>query len=594
MIIITKLYDEKYAETEYVKFRVIDKDCKKTATNIKEIFNEAKERWDDVFLAEDKITFDDSIIMNVVAQLQSYSLINSSRNVISEAFESIIAYATKGSKGQFFTPENVAKLMVKIASPTEKTTIFDPASGTASFLTTSMFYVWKQIDNTFMRSNAKYDKEQQFATNNLFGIEKDAFLAKISKAFMAVLGDGRAGIFVEDSLNDDGWKLSTVSKIKDKQFDIILTNPPFGKDVKLSEDTKARYQFDSIELAFVEHSLNHLKKGGILGIILPETIFHAPSKEAVRKAFFYNNNITHLIDLPHDTFRPYNNAKTNIIFLQKGEKQQKEVTLIKVDEIGHDHLGHEKFIFNRHTMTFTSTIADDIPSIITSLTNKEENPKIKQINFVDLKEKDLLVARPYFNLHESLNTVTLGSLIHNGIITAFDGHGSPQSHLKGLGTHPYVRVKDIVNLEVAHNRLDDIPNEEYERLFSEDKALKEKDIIFVRRGSYRIGDVGILYKKDLNSLLTRELLVLRVNDNNLGITPFNLLGLLNGSLVRNQLSNLILMDTTLPNIGSRWMNITLDISDINTLSELDSKIKEMYKKRSTFWENYADVFGENC
>jgi type I site-specific deoxyribonuclease methyltransferase subunit len=58
----------------------------------------------------------------------------------------------------------------------------------------------------------KKDKEQQYATNNLFGIEKDSFLAKISKAFMAVLGDGRAGIFVEDSLKEKIGKLPRKQK----------------------------------------------------------------------------------------------------------------------------------------------------------------------------------------------------------------------------------------------------------------------------------------------------------------------------------------------------------------------------------------------
>lgn len=593
MIIITKLYDEKYAESEYVKFRVVDNDSKKTADNIKSIFSEAKSRWDDVFFEEDKITFDDSIIMSVVAQLQNYSLINSPRNVISEAFESIIAYATKGSQGQFFTPENIAKLMVAIGSPNERTTIFDPASGTAGFLTTSMFEVWRQIDKTSMRDTAKYDKEQQFATNNLYGIEKDSFLAKISKAFMAVLGDGRAGIFVEDTLNEDSWKAATVAKIKDKKFDIILTNPPFGKDIKLSANTQANYQFKSIELAFIEKSLKHLKKGGVLGIILPETIFHAPSMKKVRETLFYKHNITHLIDLPHDTFRPYNNAKTDIIFIQKDVKQQDDVTLIKINEIGHDHLGHEKFIFDKKLLSFTQEVADDIPSIITSLQSGENNPLIKKVKFEQIKQRDLLVARPYYEIEKKESRVSLGDLVREKVITFFDGHGSPAGHLKGLGNNPYIRVKDIVNLEIAHNRLDDIPDEEYDRLFSAKKQLREKDIVFVRRGSYRIGDVGILYEKDLHSILTREILVLRVNKNELGITPFNLLAMLNSKSVRSQLNNLILMDTTLPNIGDRWKDINLDISDALELQNLDEKVKSMYKKRRMFWSEYSSIFGIN-
>ncbi len=374
MIIITKLYDEKYAEDTYVKFRVVEDNPKKTAETIKQLYNEAKNRWNDVFTKDDEITLDDDVLIKVVAQLQHYSLMNSNRNVISEAFESIISYATKGSQGQFFTPENVARLMVEIANPTESTTVFDPASGTAGFLTTSMFHVWNQIQQTKMRDDAKKDKEQQYATNNLFGIEKDSFLAKISKAFMAVLGDGRAGIFVEDSLKEKNWKIATQAKIKDKKFNIILTNPPFGKDIKLSTETKENFEFgNKIELAFIEMSLRYLEKGGILGVILPETVFHAPKARQVREKLFYKNNITHIIDLPHDTFRPYNNAKTDIIFLRKGERQQEFVTGIKIDEIGHDHTGKAKYKFDPHTFSFTDEIADKIPSIVNSLRNNSSS-----------------------------------------------------------------------------------------------------------------------------------------------------------------------------------------------------------------------------
>ena len=203
----------------------------------------------------------------------------------------------------------------------------------------------------------------------------------------------------------------------------------------------------------------------------------------------------------------------------------------------------------------------------------------------------MLVARPYFELNNSSKQITLGELCDKNVIKSFDGHGSPSSYLKGLGTNPYIRVKDIVNLEIAHNRLDDIPDKEYDRLYSPEKALQEKDIVFVRRGSYRIGDVGILYKKDLHSILTREILVLRVLNNDLGITPFNLLGLLNSQDVRKQLNNLILMDTTLPNIGDRWRDIRIDISNKAELSNLSKQIQKMYNTRCKFWNEYSKLFG---
>ena len=103
--------------------------------------------------------------------------------------------------------------------------------------------------------------------------------------------------------------------------------------------------------------------------------------------------------------------------------------------------------------------------------------------------------------------------------------------------------------------------------------------------------MGILYKKDLHSILTREILILRVLNNDLGITPFNLLGLLNSQDVRKQLNNLILMDTTLPNIGDRWRDIRIDISNKAELSNLSKQIQKMYNTRCKFWNEYSKLFG---
>lgn len=156
-----------------------------------------------------------------------------------------------------------------------------------------------------------------------------------------------------------------------------------------------------------------------------------------------------------------------------------------------------------------------------------------------------------------------------------------------MGDRPYIRVKDIVNLEVYINPLDKIPEFEYKRLFKKDKELKEKDIVFVRRGSYRIGDVGILYKKDLESILTREILVLRVNklDNKYGLTPFNLLYLLNSEDVKNQLKNKIMIDTTLPNIADRWKDIYIPVFEKEKMNYISDEIERLYNSRAKFWED---------
>ncbi len=62
-----------------------------------------------------------------------------------------------------------------------------------------------------------------------------------------------------------------------------------------------------------------LKDGGKLAIVLPETYLHAPSKKHVLDFLVKKNNIITVIDLPHNTFRPYCNAKTCLLVLEKAK-----------------------------------------------------------------------------------------------------------------------------------------------------------------------------------------------------------------------------------------------------------------------------------
>lgn len=390
-ILICKIYDERYKTSDdYMDFIVVNNDAKKTAQRINDIFeNKVKDKYPMVFGENETISLDASSISYVVAQLQKYSITESSHQVISDAFESIISYASKGSQGQFFTPKNVIELMVNVLKPERYKTLLDPACGTAGFITSAMMYVWKSIDQKKLEVIAKAEEKKEYAMTQLFGVEKDDFLAKMSKSYMAILGDGKSGIFIEDSLNKKNWSPQAKATIRDEYFDYILTNPPFGKDVKVQSETKKLYKFDTVDIIFLERSLELLKDGGTLGIILPETVFHSPRNKTIRETLLYNNNITCMIDLPHDTFRPYNNAKCDIIFLEKNRPQQDNILAIKVNNIGHNHLGEQIFKYDLESNTFDkNSINDDIPEIIKLLNNnKFMKLKCKEVNNI-ITEKD--------------------------------------------------------------------------------------------------------------------------------------------------------------------------------------------------------------
>jgi type I restriction enzyme M protein len=164
-------------------------------------------------------------------------------------------------------------------------------------------------------------------------------------------------------------------------------------------------------------------------------------------------------------------------------------------------------------------------------------------------------------LPDGCEAVRLGDLLDEKIIKVWDGHGSPSAHDKGQGEIPYVRVKDIVNWELYRNPTSGVTYQVWEKFTRGKHILQPGDIIFVRRGSYRIGTIAMASPRDRQVVLTRELLTIRVADpnNKYCLTPSYLLSLLSSKYVYEQCPSLTFMDTTLPNIGDRWKELILPV-----------------------------------
>ena len=593
-LVLCKTYDEKFTQRgDFLKFHSYNDDVDLTFDKISEIYNQVKSKYDEVFNSDDQISLDKKSVFYVVNQLQLISLLNSERNVISDAFETIIGDSLKGSQGQFFTPKNVIKLAVKIVNPSKNDKILDPACGSGGFLVEAMLHIWDELSNSGMSEMAILEEQKDYAMKKIYGIEKDEFLAQICKSFMAVIGDGKSGIVVDDSLVFPSEYKS--NNIRLNSFDIVMTNPPFGKDIKLSSRIKSQFLSNKVDIAFLERCLDLLVDGGKLAIVLSESIFHAPSYKRFREEFFYKNNVTDIIDLPHDTFRPYNNAKCIIVILEKNREQSKFIRMIKVDEIGHDHSGAIKYVFDYEKHEYTNIIDDDIPLIIDDLNNNEESSRfIKYVDSQIVLNEDIFVPRYYFGNEDRIESEdipykTIEDLVEEGTIETFKGHGSPPSVYKGTGTVPYVRVKDIVNNEVYINPLDTIP-EEVANKKRKDIVLQESDIVLVWRGSYRIGDVGQLHKKDLNSIFTGELQFFRVNENNsYGLTNHNLFLLLISPIVREQFNHLIFIDTTLPTFYKRWMKLKIPLFNNEMMDKLNDKGKKLFNLRKEYWSSFEEI-----
>ena len=615
-LIFCKIYDEKFTRPQdVVSFRVgIDEDKKIVKKRILEIFEKVKTKYKEVIDISDTINLDENAIAYVVGELQNYSLIESERDVIAEAFETFIGYALKGAQGQFFTPRNSVKLLGEIVNPQPDELVIDPACGSGGFLVESLRHMWKNLDQQakdFGWSELALNEEKTAtAIHKIRGIEKDNFLSKVAKAYMVIIGDGKGGIFCENSLDKpSNWKSKTKQNVNLGQYDVLLANPPFGKDIKVEgseilnqydlgykwksagktfEKTNKLKTVETPQIIFIERCLQLLKDGGRMGIVLPETFFHAPNSRYVLHKMLENNNLTWVIDLPHNTFRPHNNAKCLAIVVEKNKPQQELINMAVLEEIGHDHQGKDIFRWDIETKKIDRTkIWDDTPLVINEIKNgfskycfqtKSEIAKANNIYVPRYYWKNKIEEIKKIAEKQNLQLVPIKTLIQKNILKCFDGHGSPPAEYKSRGKVTYVRVKDIVNWEIYKDPTSRIPEEIYLQKKGKNKNLEVNDVVYVRRGSYRIGSVAMVSPFDIKSLLTREILVLRVleDKNEYGLNSYYLLYLLSHFLTQQQSFNKIMIETTLPNIGDRWKELMLPISkDPKVREAISRKIKNV-------------------
>lgn len=618
LLILCKIFDEKFTPANDIcRFRTsiadTDGDIKQ---RIDDLFVSASEMYDDVIMSNDLIDFDGRTLRGIIGRLQSFSIIATDRDCIADAFEVFIDKSVKESEGQFFTPRNVIKVMIEAIQLKRNKKVIDTACGSGGFLVEVLKKYEDIVNEDGCRNGwndaAKKEDIKAYAIKCIRGIEKDPFLTKLSKAYMAILGDGKGGIFQEDSLEiPSKWDDKTKTEIKLDSFDFLLANPPFGKNIKVEGEDKLKqytlsYSYTNkgarklkktgnVSTLFLERNMQMLKSGGVMGIILPEPYFALPSYKDAIDFMFNGNNVMWIIDLPQNTFRPHNNAKCCAIIIQKDRAQQEFINMAVAEYIGHDHQG--KPIYDG-----LHNIKDDTVQIIKEISERNRNQG-NLINHYDkeltfrvnanvIKQSKILVPRFYWETSmskieesarkDNIRLLSVRQLIDEGIITSFSGHGSPKSELKGEGDIPYIRVKDIVNWQPYTDITALIPREEYDRIFSEKRRLKPKDILYVSRGSYRIGSVAMVSPYDGEMLLTKEINVIRlINENNVyGITPEYLMYAFSHLYVWEQTKNKVFYEPCLPNIADRWKDIYIPIfNDKEMFEQIKDSVKAIVENQ---------------
>lgn len=387
-MIFCKIEDERNI-LEDIQFYVTSKernnpDGQLTVKNrIDRIFNKVKAKYQKIFEANDKIALNPRTIANIVGEIQKYSLLDTNIDVKGKAYEEIVGANLRGDRGEFFTPRNVMKMAVAMVAPQPGENILDSSCGTGGFLVNAMNIVIEQIakkaEKQFGKEKNRWNdsekltvrnKISEVAGNNFFGFDINPDLVKATKMNMVMNNDGSGNILRENSLlPPHEWSvdfkeaLSKALNINPKEltnhnkisyFDVIVTNPPFGSKIPITDSTILN-QFDIArtsnsmppEQLFIERCVQFLKPKGRLAIVLPDSILGAPGLVHIRKWLLKHTRIIASIDLHADTFQPSTGVQTSILIVQKKSSDEINepeynypIFMAMIERIGHDKRGN--------------------------------------------------------------------------------------------------------------------------------------------------------------------------------------------------------------------------------------------------------------
>lgn len=227
------------------------------------------------------------------------------------------AQDTKSGAGQYFTPRPLIQAIVEVMRPAPGQRIADPAAGTGGFLLAAYDYILKQ--------HRPLDPTQLYHLRHeaLRGWEIVDNTARLGVMNLYLHGIGANSAASPISIGD------SLLAAPGEQFDIVLTNPPFGKkgsvtftpaagETRRETQTIVRDDFwattSNKQLNFVQHVKTLLKPGGRAAMVVPDNVlFEGGAGETIRRKLLHQTDVHTLLRLPPGIFYAQG-VKANVLF----------------------------------------------------------------------------------------------------------------------------------------------------------------------------------------------------------------------------------------------------------------------------------------
>lgn len=221
-------------------------------------------------------------------------------DILGDAYEYLMRnFATQSgkSKGQFYTPSEVSRVMARVIgienTKTRSTTVYDPTCGSGSLLLKAADEAAKGV--------------------SIYGQEKDNATTALAKMNMIFHGNPMAEIWQDNTLSTPYFKSKNDSN-RLKLFDFAVANPPFSDKAWMtgfnpSDDIFGRFQDFGLppskkdDFAYLLHLIHSLNSKGKGAIILPHGVLFRGNVEAdIRQSILQKGYIKAIISLPANLF----------------------------------------------------------------------------------------------------------------------------------------------------------------------------------------------------------------------------------------------------------------------------------------------------
>ena len=352
-LVFCKIWDERKErdDGEPYDFQIIAEDTIEHTNDallkrLKSLYEEGRKQAPEVF--KDDIRLSAAKVRTVVSYLEDINLSETDLDAKGRAFETFMTSFFRGNFGQFFTPRAVVRFIVDVLPIRGESRVLDTSCGSGGFLLHALDKVRKAAEAKYGAQSVKaYKSWHEFAQKRLFGIEINEQIARTAKMNMIIHDDGHTNVVASDGLLPLSHIVDKTGNagFKEDNFDVIITNPPFGSIIRQTEHAyleayglaergvdwlnpkskAAQRPGVSSEILFIEQCEHFLVEGGYLAIVIPDGILTNASLQYVRDWMMEKFRVLAVVSLPQTTFMSTGaGVKSSVLFLRKRTKRETE------------------------------------------------------------------------------------------------------------------------------------------------------------------------------------------------------------------------------------------------------------------------------